>query len=252
MRVAGRPILNVAASMPITDTCLSSLVKQAKNPPSFHALLAVLAMATWLGGCALPSPLTEQRATSNESFVTQPVAPSPQASQRTVMVLAVADGGYRTTHPQWQETITKDIAEVSQLYQREFGIALELVDTRVWDEFAALDMWEKLTALKRAYPITGDYDVVMGFTDSSGLLVAGISEILGNHLVVTTTSWQSTTEILAHELGHIFGAHDTFATSVTQFLWGSFSPHVLPAAFRLAIREHRWRLFRLPAAPPPS
>src|SRR5438477_4688050 len=241
MRVAGRPMLSVAATMPITNTCLSSLVKQAKNSPSFHALLAVLAMATGLGSCALPSPLTEQRATSNESFVTQPLAPT---SQRTVRVLAVADGGYRATRPQWQETITKDIAEVSQLYQQEFGIALELVDTRVWDEFAALSMWEKLTALKRDYPITDDYDVVMGFTDSSGLLIAGISEILGNHLVVTTTSWQNTTEILAHELGHIFGARDTFATSVTQFLWGSFSPHVLPAAFRLAIREHRWRLFR--------
>jgi len=85
-------MLSVAATMPITNTCLSSLVKQAKNPPSFHALLAVLAMATWLGGCALPSPLTEQRATSNEPFVTQPVAPRPQASQRTVTALAMADG----------------------------------------------------------------------------------------------------------------------------------------------------------------
>src|SRR2546428_13834531 len=112
--------------MPITNTCLSSLVKQAKNPPAFHALLAVLAMATWLGGCAPPSPLTEQRAKSNESFVTQPLAPSPQSSQRTVRVLAVADGGYWATHPPWPETITKDISDVSQLYQQEVGIALEL------------------------------------------------------------------------------------------------------------------------------
>jgi len=163
-------------------------------------------------------------------------------------VLAVANGWYRTAHPRWQETILKDIAEASRLYQLEFGIALKLVDTRAWDKPTTLTMPGELAALKRAYPVTHDYDVVIGFTARSGLVVAGISEILGSHLLVAATPFHNTAELLAHELGRIFGARDTFTASATQLFLGPCSPSLLPEGFRVAIREHKWRLFRLPAA----
>jgi hypothetical protein len=200
-----------------------------------------LQLAAQLSGCAPPPPLARP---------TVQTTSEPTTLTRTVKVLAVVDSWHQIAHPQWQETVRHTIDNVSRLYQKEFGIAFELVGVRAWNTSHAVTMPDELAALKRAYPITTDYDVVIGVTNASGLVVAGISEILGNHLLVAATPFHSLTDLLAHELGHIFGARDTASTVVAQIFAGPLVSATLPESFTVAIREQKWRLFRLPSASP--
>jgi hypothetical protein len=174
----------------------------------------------------------------------------PRLPLRTVKVLAVADGWYQATHPNWQETIAATVAKVSALYHSKFGIAFALVDIRAWNGPVPFTLPGQLTALQDTYPVTADYEIVLGFTTGSGLFIAGISEILGNHLVVADTPLHDTSVLLAHEFGHIFGARDSFTISSVQLFLGPFAPPFLSEDFRAAIRRHKHRLFYLPPAPP--
>jgi hypothetical protein len=167
-----------------------------------------------------------------------------------VSVLAVADGWYRTLHPHWQRTLPEVIADVSQSYQQHFGIRFVVVDVRAWDAPTSVTLPNELAALKRAFPIDNEVDVVAGFTVGSGLLVTGIAEILGNHLLVAVSPFHSTSAVLEHELAHIFGADDGLEHLVLPLLIGPVTPVLFPPAFVAAVQARKWRVFRLPPATP--
>jgi len=195
-----------------------------------------LQMAAHLSGCA-----TSQ--TSQPHLTAVAASTSATEPVRTVRVLAVADSWYRAVHTDWQESIAKTVAEASALYQGEFGIVLRLVDVRPWQGPTPLTLPGQLTALENTYPATVEYDVITGFTTGSGLFIAGISAILGNHLVVADTPIHKTSALLAHEFGHVFGAEDTALISSAQFFFGPFSPPLFTEDFRRAIRQNKYRQF---------
>ncbi|HXG19316.1 MAG TPA: zinc-dependent metalloprotease family protein [Methylomirabilota bacterium] len=202
-----------------------------------NLVLYGLQLAGSVSGCALTAPVERAPLPTTADLTTE---------TRVIKALAVADGWYQLAQPQWEETVRRAIADISHLYQQRFGITFELVGIRAWDTPHTFTMPNELAALKRAYPITNEYDVVIGLTSGSGLVVAGISEILGNHLLVAATPFHSLTGLLAHELGHIFGVRDTGAMALTQLLAGPLAPTTLPGSFAAAIREQKWRPFRLP------
>lgn len=233
-----------------------------------NIVLYSLQLASQLSGCALApgsgrtpartalaprSPadgkLTEYRKIDEARF---PTTPEYATDTRRVKVLAVIDSWGQLMQPQWRETVPQAIDAVSRFYHQKFGITFDLVGIRAWDSGQTLTMPNELAALKRAYPITTDYDVVIGVTGASGLMVAGIAEVLGNHLIVAATPLHRLTDLLAHELGHIFGARDTAVGAAIQLFAGPFASATLPDSFAVAIRQYKWRSFRLPPASPPG
>lgn len=149
----------------------------------------------------------------------------------TVSVKVVVDDALIAARPDWIDYVQRTVAAASQVYEKQFGITLELASVGRWNVVTdGLDAGQLLDDV-RARPREGS-DILVGFTNrplddrTAGKADTPSPESAynGAYGVVYATPGHRTAHVrtLLHELGHVFGALDVTDPSDPAFAAHSF------------------------------
>ena len=185
---------------------------------------------------------------------------------RLVRVKVVVDGRAREGNARWREQIRERVKAAADFFENDFGVRLAIqgIEPLNLDERISSSA-ELLARLKARVPLRGnggDYDLVIGVTQSEGRIARGharVDEIgncaegLGNYIAIALTEplrrrpLEPTydTDILAliHEFGHIFGAEhvqDPQSIMSASYNFGTEFDH----KSREIILKNKWCPFR--------
>ena len=148
-----------------------------------------------------------------------------------VSVKVLVDDEVIASRPDWIDYVQRVVASASQVYEKQFGITLELTSVGRWSvTTAGLDS-EQLLGDVRARPREGN-DVLLGFTNrpfddrtaGKADTPAQDSAFNGAYGVIYAMPGhhQAHLRTLLHELGHVFGALDITDPSDAAFVAKSF------------------------------
>ncbi len=131
---------------------------------------------------------------------------------RIIIVKVVIDDKYKQKNKNSEERIVDLFNEVSVIYENQFRIKFILKDFEEWSsESDSDDKRAMLNEVKRKFQIMPEIDIVVAFTDqkTNYLWWMGVAEYLGNYaLVGVSDDAFFEKRIIAHEIGHLFGAID--------------------------------------------
>jgi hypothetical protein len=148
-----------------------------------------------------------------------------------VRVKVLVDDEVIAEHPDWIDYVQRVVASASQVYEKQFGISLELTSVGRWSvTTAGLDS-EQLLDDVRARPREGN-DVLLGFTNrpfddrTAGKAETPTPESAYNGaygvIYARPGHHQAHLRTLLHELGHVFGALDITDPSDPAWVAKSF------------------------------
>ena len=155
-------------------------------------------------------PVADEIAVDEDSSATTSI-------KERILIKVVTDQYYRENDA-WQEVIKEKFKYVSTIYEKQFDVKLVINEIGEWNQperhVSLVTLLEDFVAV---IPLEEKNDVVVGFIGQTEEISepVGVTHFLGNHLLVmdlptvtTAKEWDVVNEglVLAHELGHIFGA----------------------------------------------